>query len=310
VTAWVGFDAGLEHESGKNPAEVAVGTVPPGETKRVEVPLTPRQAGRFAVRVNVTADGGLSARSETAVDARKPGLFVNVVGPDKLSVGQEATFEVTVTNPGDVTFDRVDVRAALPPGLTARPGGAKPEGKDAAVWRTGALAPKGTEKLRLTVAAERPTDRRNLSVSAVGVPAAGKEVTAAADAPVEVAGEPVLLLEVTDVPGTVSVGRKATVRVTVRNRGTASAKRVEVVLNASDELTPTGGTGADRQPGQVDGKRVVFAELAELPPGKAAVYEVTLEAAKPGSARVQAEARADHLKQPLREEQAARVVAR
>jgi hypothetical protein len=45
-----------------------------------------------------------------------------------------------------------------------------------------------------------------------------------------------------------------------------------------------------------------------LPPGATAVFVVELEATKAGAARVQAAVRADYLPQPLREEQAAKVV--
>ncbi len=53
---------------------------------------------------------------------------------------------------------------------------------------------------------------------------------------------------------------------------------------------------------------MTFGLLDALPAGAAAVFVVELEAATPGAARVQVEARAEHLAQPLREEQAARVV--
>ncbi len=63
-----------------------------------------------------------------------------------------------------------------------------------------------------------------------------------------------------------------------------------------------------RKPGQTDGPKVTFGLLDELPADSAAVFVVELEAATPGTARAQVEARAEHLSQPLREEQAARVV--
>lgn len=203
VTAWVVPDAGLTHASGKSPIEVAVGTISAGETKRVDVPLTATVAGRYMLRANITADGGLADRAEVGLDVRK-----------------------------------------------AEPGTA---------------------------------------------PAASR---------------PALLLEVADPPAVLAAGQKTTIQVTVRNRGTGPAKRVEVIVTATDGLTLSGGTGADRKPASADGKRLTFGILDELAAGSTAVYVAELEGAKAGQARVQVDVRSDDLTQPLREEQAVRVTGR
>lgn len=209
VTAWVVPDPGLAHASGKSPVEVAVGTVPAGETKRVEVSLKAEQAGRHFVRANATADGGLADRAEV--------------------------------------------------GLDVRAGAARP-------------AP----------------------------PAETKSANATS-------GRSALTLELSEPPAAVAAGQKATVQVTVRNRGTAPAKRVEVTVTATDGLTPSGGTGADRKPASADGRRLRFGVLDELAAGSTAVYVAELEGVNPGPARVQVDVRSEDLTQPLREEQATRV---
>jgi hypothetical protein len=110
-----------------------------------------------------------------------------------------------------------------------------------------------------------------------------------------------------DAPASVRVGGRTPVRITVRNRGTGPARNVEVSASGSDGLAVS-GTGADRKPGTVDGKKVTFGVLAELAAGSSAVFVVDLEGSAAGPARVQAEVRADDLARPLREEQATRVV--
>ena len=311
VTAWLGFDPGLENPSGANPTELTLGTVPPGESKKIEVPLLAKQSGKFAVRVTATGDGGITARTESTIEARRQGLFVNIVGPEKLTSGQDANYEITVTNPGDVAFDHIDVRATLPAGLSVKSASPKgqTEGSTAAVWRLGSLKPQGKETLRLVVIADKAIERKNLSISASGSTGTGSPKTAAADAPIEVSGAAALVLELADTPGVIPIGKPGTMRITVRNRGTGSAKKVEVSLNASDEITINGGTGADRKPGSFDGKRLVFGVIEDLPAGAVAVFVADMEANKPGAARVQVEVRADHLAKPLREEVAARVVS-
>jgi len=309
ATAWVGFDKGLSHAAGANPAEVRVGTVPPGDTMRVEVPLTVREKGKSAVRVSVTADGGLTERAEAAVDVRNAALKLSLAGPESVALGLEDTWTLTVSNAGDVAVPEAVARVNLPEALVAKSasdGGSL--GGGGAEWRLGSLAPGAKKVVRLTAAADRLTDRAVVSANAHGE---GSEMPVQAQAEVSVAvvGKPALGLQLADVPGLVSTGKRAAVRVTVRNRGSGPARKVEVSATATEPFRLLRGTGADRKPGQLDGQKVTFGVLDELAPGATAVFVVELEAASAGAARVQAEVRSEHLPQPLREEQAAKVVS-
>lgn len=311
VTAWVSFDDGLTTGSGKNPAEVAVGSVPPGETKRVDLVLTAAKPGRFAVRANVTADGGLSDRAEATLDARRAALAVTVTGPEKLAVGAEGVWEVRVSNTGDVAVPRVGVRATLPRSLTARGGsdGGRAALADVVEWDLGTVAAGEKRTVKLSASADRIADRGVVTASAVGESSTGPGLRAAAETPVSVVGQPAVSLEVSDPPGVVTVGRRVQMRVTVRNAGTGPAKNVEVSAGASAEYAVRGGSGPGGDHGRIDADRVVFPAIPELPAGATVVFTADLEAAKPGAARFHADVRADHLTQPLRDEQAGRVAA-
>src|SRR5262249_40249275 len=54
------FDPGLDHETRANPIELPVGTLAPGESRKVELTLVPKKAGTLMNRVVATADGGLT----------------------------------------------------------------------------------------------------------------------------------------------------------------------------------------------------------------------------------------------------------
>jgi hypothetical protein len=94
--------------------------------------------------------------------------------------------------------------------------------------------------------------------------------------------------------------------VRVRNRGTVSARGVEVTAIAPFELKAVRGSG--KTDGRIDNGKVTFAPLEELQPNESAVFVVETEAAAVGDARFRAEVRAGHLNNPLREEQSVRVV--
>lgn len=302
VTAWLACDAGLVHESGKNPTEVVIGSVPAGGTKRVEVPLTAKQAGRFTVRVNATADGGLADRAEVGVDAVRGGkLTVTIAGPDRVALNQDATWEIRVTNPSESPVTDAVVRVTLPTALTARSVSDGGRLTDGAEWRLGPIPAGGKQAVRITAQAGRLTERAVLSATAESGRVQGR-----GEATVAIAGQPALVLDVAEWPGVVPVGKKATVRVTVRNRGTGPARKVEVAATTTAAFRIS-GTGADRKPGVGDGTKVTFGVLDELAAGASAVFLVELTGDSTGPARVEVEARAEHLKQPLREEQAGRV---
>lgn len=310
ATAWVGFDPGLAHESGGTQTEVPVGTVGPGETKRADVRLTAKQTGRHAVRVTATADGGLADRVETAIDVRRDALTLAITGPEKVTLNQDAAWQVRVTNAGDGPLADVVVRAALPRALRAKTAsdGGRVVGSDGVEWPVGTLAAGDTRTLRLTAAGADIASRAVLTAMASG--GQSRDPTADAEAVVAVAGQPAVVLETADLPPTVPVAGRAPVRVTVRNRGTGPAREVEVVVTVTDELTTVGGIGADRKAAAATATKVTFGTLAELPAGSSAVFVAEVEGAKPGAGRVQVEARAAHLTQPLRDEQPARVVGR
>ena len=112
VTVWAQYDAGLTSTGAKNPVELAAGTVAPGQTKVLDLPLTAKQTGRYGVRANVTGDGNLSARAEpVTVDVRRAELAATATGPKLAYVNQEFTWSVTVRNNGDAAVSNVIVRA-------------------------------------------------------------------------------------------------------------------------------------------------------------------------------------------------------
>ncbi len=316
ATAWVRFDDGLASASDKNPVEVAVGTLAPGATKTVDVPLTGKAAGRFGVRASVTADGSLSAAAEPlTVEVRRAELALSVSAPARAYLGQDVTWNVVLRNPGDSPVSNVVVRGTLPPevrGKDASDGGTLAGG--VAEWRFPELKPGESKAVKVTASAAQLADRANLSVTATGDAGAagsgarptGDPVKATGAAAVALIGTPALVLELATPAGPIEVGKRASVTVRVRNTGTVSARGVQVTAFGPPELKPTGGSGTAT--GRVEDGQVVFAAVDDVRPGETATFTVQLDATAAGPARVRAEVRALHLANPLKEEQALTVV--
>jgi uncharacterized repeat protein (TIGR01451 family) len=290
VTVWVRPDPGLRYATPHDPVELAVGTLQPGQTKTVDLPLAATRSGRLAVRATATADGGLSAAAEpAAVDARRVELTAAAAGPKLAYLNQDFDWTVTVRNAGDAPVSGVVVRAAVPAEVRA---------KSPAEWKVGELAAGAEKTFTVPATAAKLTDRAALAVAVTSDGAAG----AKAEAAVAVIGTPAVVLELATPAGPVEVGKRVAYRVRVKNQGTVSARNVEVAAVAPPELRPVRAAGP--------GGRVAFPAVDELRPGEARTFTVEVDAVQAGDARFRAEVTAAHLAQPLAEEQATRVTGR
>lgn len=315
VTVWAQLDGGLAHSTPQNPVELTAGTVAAGQTKVIDLPLTAKQSGRYGVRVNVTGDGNLAARAETAsVDVRRAGLAVDASAPKLVYVNQEFAWAVTVRNTGEAAVSNVVVRATLPPEARAKAADGGTVGSGSVEWKLAELRAGDQKTLTLTAEALRLTDRAALAVTVVGdatngTRTVGEPLEAKAESAVAIIGTAALVLELATPPGLVEVGQRVSFKVRVKNAGTVSARNVEVTAFAPPELRAARGTGPAA--GRVDGSgKVTFPPVEELRPGETLTFTIEADAAQAGDARFRAEVKAAHLTRPLQEEQAARVTAK
>jgi uncharacterized repeat protein (TIGR01451 family) len=308
AVAWLTPDAGLNVPGGTSPLEVRVGTITPGQSRSVDATLAAEKTGKFPVRVDVTADGGLSARGEGTVTVGKAELMVRVVGPESVPVGDAATYEVQVVNGGDAAVSDVNVKATLPRGLSAKgsPSDGGSVSTDGVAWKLASLAPGEKKVFRLAAGGDQLSELGSVTATANGTLTGGGKLPAAkTSAPVAVRGLPVLVLEHTAPTGTVAVGGKLSYRVTVRNSGSGPARDVAVSADLSDELR---ATRADKA--TVADHRVTFAVLPELAAGASATFTLDAEALSAGDARVNVAVQSRDLPSALKEEQATRITPR
>lgn len=311
VTVFARFDDALRHASGKNPVELDVGALAPGQTKTFDLPLTASLTGRYAVQATATGDGNLTASSgRVALDVRRAELRAAVTGPKLVYLNQEVTWTVAVANAGDVAARNVSVRAALPPEVRLKDAGDGVANAGSVEWKAGTLAPGEQRTFKLVADAVRLTGQATLAVATLADGDAAA-LQAKAEGSVAVIGTPAVVLELATPAGPVEVGRRAAFQIRLRNQGTVSARQLEVAAFAPGELRVVKGTAPDRAEGRLgaDGQ-VSFPVLDELRPGQAVTFTVEIEAAQAGDARFRAEVKAAHLRNPLREEQALRVTAR
>jgi uncharacterized protein DUF11/transglutaminase superfamily protein len=120
---------GLSHPAGGD-LENGMGTLEPGQTKTVNLTVTPKQVGDLSAKVKVHARGmksvedvarvkatpallSLAVTAPPAVEANRPALFEMVVGNDGPEARKAA--ELVITLPKDVIFVRATDRGVYDP---------------------------------------------------------------------------------------------------------------------------------------------------------------------------------------------------
>jgi uncharacterized repeat protein (TIGR01451 family) len=318
VNVWATFDAGLTYPSPQNPVELTAGTIDPGQTKTLDLPLTAKTTGHFAVRASATWDGNLNLKAQAdpvAVDVQRAELTANATGPNIAYLNHEFDWTVTVSNTADTPISNVVVRATIPQEVSAKAAsdGGK-VGPGSVEWKIPDLKPREQKTVKVTVVTMKLSSRAALTVAVMadvinGTQLVGDPLGVKAETAVAIIGTPALVLDVATPPASVEIGKRLTFQIRVKNQGTVSARTIEVAGFVPAELRAIRGSGPVE--GQIDSTgKVTFPAVDELQPGATLTFTVEVEGAKAGDTRFHAEVKAAHLTKILQEEQATRVTAK
>jgi hypothetical protein len=201
------------------------------------------------------------ATVRAAIVVKQPKLELSLAGPADMTFGEEKTFTLTVSNPGNGDAERVVVHVAS---------GAAP----AQPIDIGTI-PAGTKKeVPLAVVASLPGEME-LRASAAGegglaAQTAGKIMVRKAEIAIAMEGPPLKF-----------AGTEAIYSVTVANQGTAPADGVNLALTM-----PAGAKFLGGIDGAVAAGGTLKWKLASLPAGTERTYEIRLQLASAGQNRV------------------------
>jgi uncharacterized repeat protein (TIGR01451 family) len=253
------------------------GNLAAGENKSVDIELTPREAGKLAVKAAASAEGGLAADVTKEIFCRKPELELDWRGPTTKFAGTPATYFFRVRNPGTAPADDVTVEVALPEGAefeSASEGQEFDAKRRAVSWRVGTLNPGDDKYMELKCVVNAP-GANQLKISASN--AAG-DITNSSVAETKVEALADLKLTVSDPSGPVAVGSQAMYEIQVENRGADTARDVSVVALFSQGIEPDQSDGYTVADG-----RVTFPTIGQLPAGENVKLRVRARALNPGT---------------------------
>jgi uncharacterized repeat protein (TIGR01451 family) len=285
--------------NGPNPLVWKLEPLEAGETRRIDYCVTVKAAGRLSNKVVAEAGGGLHAETSSTLFVGTPKLALTKTGPERRLVKRPAAYLLTVSNPGDMPANNVEVSDEVPEGiefLSASAGGGlvrrNRPGLDLVKWSLGTLPPGASRTVQIVIRATAPGEFVNVAVAT-----ADRGLTAKANVRTKFEDGTGLSAEIDKGADPLDVGRDVTYQVRLFNPGRGPAQGVRLVVTAPEELqvsTARGPTAADQ-----DRQTVTFAPLPTLRPGAEAVYAVYARALKPGAAKLRVEVTSAETAAPL-----------
>ena len=294
VTIEAIIPVGLEHPRGSK-LVMEIGSLSPGESRKVRLSLTAITGGSQKITVKATALATLTVRGERVVSIASPSLKVALSGPGLRYIGRKAVYTLTVTNDGSVATNNVRLLHKLPEGfqfLKADKGGSYDDSKRAIGWFVGRIeAGKSVEVKAILVAKKLGSyTHRAGAISEQGVRAETSIKT-------KIDGTASLVVELIDLDDPVEVGAETAYEIRVRNNGSKAASQVKIACELPKDVQLLNAKGPTKF--TVKNGRLVFQALPTLAPGKTAVYRVHVKGIVAGNHRFRIRLTSDSITKPL-----------
>ena len=285
---------GLKHVRGER-LLMEIGSLNPGESRRVRLALAAASGGQHRVLVHAIADHGLDRQTTSTVNVVAPILTASVQGPRLRYLGREGLFKLVVKNDGKAATNNVQLMHKIPDGfrfLSADRGVQYDRDAKMLSWFVGRLAQGQTAELTVKLSAEQAGEFKHLI-------RATSEHGSLADAELDcrIEGVSSLSVEVVDLDDPVETGTDAIYEVRVKNEGTAPAKGVAIAC----ELAPGMIFQSAQGPAEFvqEGQFIKFRPSPELGPDETSLYRVHVSSKTSGSMRFRARVTSDSVSEPL-----------
>lgn len=283
---------GLDHKSCLRTLSFKLGCLEPCQTKKVNLCFTAVKRGKICNTAVVTACNADSVSCQWCTNVCKECVEISKVGPKEQSIGKNADYQITVTNPGDKPLTEVVVTDHAPSATSIVSANGATINGNTATWRLKELKPGEKVTLTITLTTCTPGCFTNrVSVNNCQGCCASAEFTT------RWRGRPALNVTICDTDDPICVGEPTSYCITVVNQGSEADNNVQLVVKFPKEVVPVGATGDS--PGTVSGQTVTFTPYNNLGPRQTLRYRVDARAKESGDARIQVEVSSESIKTPI-----------
>lgn len=294
--------AQFTHEAGGE-LEYPIGDLKPGESRTLELALEATRAGEGTNLLTAEGDGGLVAEARTPLAVLAPALAVNLEGPKRRFLDRQATYRVTIMNPGTAPAQEVELVTYLPRGMQfveANNSGQYDAAGHAVHWLLEELPPQEQGTVTITaIPVEAGEQRLRIETKAM------RGAEASVEEAILVEGIASLVFQVVDVADPIGVGEETSYEVVVSNQGSKESTNVQITAVLPPELTAVSAEGPTRF--DVVGQQVRFEPLPRLAARQETTYRIVVAGAQPGDARFRVQLLSDDMRTPVTKEESTRV---
>ena len=257
----------------------AIPALAPGQSQIIEYRVKAKTTGKLGSSVRVKGSD-IDKLTTFDTEVLTANLQIQAEGPaaEKGMVGQAAGYRIVISNRGSAELKNVCIRCLFPPDM--KPTRATNSGqsfRESVQWIFDKLAPGETKEVKVALSTGVPGARM---VKFVAKADKGKEQEQSVRT--DFAGVPSLSWDA-DIPGTASVGKNFTYKVTVSNTGSAVAKNVQLKLDLPPNVdfvtsTPDSGKGISAN------SRMIIFQPYEIPAAKKTTFTIEVKARSAGVA--------------------------
>ena len=296
--------AALKHPGGSD-LEYTVGDLKPGESRQLQLRLKAVQAGTVANVVTARADANLRAEHRFNVEVTAPQLDVGLAGPKRRYLEREATYQLSVSNPGTAPAEKVELVAYLPQGLkfvNANHSGHYDEATRAVSWRMDELPVNQHGTVELVTL---PVESGQFSIKVRG--AAQRGLLTEKEQPVMVEGLASVVFHLSHTKDPLEIGGETTYEISLVSQGSKESTNLQVSVFLPAELKPLAADGPTRY--TIENNKIVFESLPQLAPKSVAAFHVRAQGVRAGDLRVRCQLMTDEMQRPVLKEESTRVYA-
>ena len=296
---------GLEHKSAGERLVMEVGSIGPGETQPVRLPLYAIKGGQQTINVAVTSNSDAGATTSSQLNVIAPSLKIAVDGPALRYKGRNAKYTLTVSNDGSIPNNNIRISQAVADGfkfVSADRNGKYDASAKSVQWFVGRLEPGQSAQVTCELNAIALGDFAH-TVSVLS----DSGIRAEAKAQTHVEGIASLTMELVDIDDPVEIGAETAYEIRVKNEGSKAATGVSIAC----ELPPEMELKTVKAPVDaiVEGRQILFKTLDQVAPGSVVVYRVHVKGVQEGNHRMRVRMTGAGLQEPVVREEATKVYA-
>lgn len=283
-------------ENKQNPNSFKLGVLEPGQSKKINFPVTATKRGKICYSAVATASNANQSSCDLCTLVTCYSIESSKKGPKEAIIGQQVNYQITVRNNGDRTLhDIVLTETAHPSTSIVAAEGADLSNKKA-VWTVNEL--KAGDKATFNVTQTCRTTGNFTNNTAV---ASREGPRSANDYTTRWKGRAALDVSMSTSENSLCVGETSRYKISVTNQGQEPDSNVVIAVIFPAGLEPVTGTGAASA--KIDGQTVSFAPYAVLAPRQTLEYFVSVKANVRGDLRPKVQVSSDSIKPPITQEE-------